>query len=72
MRIDFANPDFVDIEIPGTYAACDYIFAIADSGRGRMVRKIDKFSYLPRIFEARGYRFSAFSEYRRRSSRRLA
>ena len=58
MRISFfANPDFVDIEIPGTYAACDYIFVIPASGRPRMVREIDKFCYLSRIFEVRGYRF---------------
>ena len=57
MRIDIENPDFGDIEMPGTYAACDYIFAIPDIGRPRMIRKIANFFCLSRIFEVRGYRF---------------
>ena len=57
MRIAFGESGFAAIEMPGTYAACDYIFVIPASGRPRMVREIDKFCYLSRIFEVRGYRF---------------
>ena len=41
----FANPEFGDVKMPGTYAAYGYIFVTTGRSRPRMIRKIAKFSH---------------------------
>ena len=55
----------------GTYAACDYIFVIADSALARMVRKIANFSISSTFPECVDIGFIGFLVYRRPSFRRL-
>ena len=59
----FANPEFGDVKIPGTYASYGYIFVTPGRSRPRMVRKIAKFSHFTHIFEVRGYRFYRISSF---------